>query len=348
MISRASGLPRRPPIAPHPASSLARHQDRQVVVHQLRDLVPGQPAPAHLNRVAPPDQVRATCHNRASRDLSNTHLVEAKMMFLDCPAYLDPGGAVRCGLPAEITCRLTMRSTDGPPESVMIRCPAGRWFNGPTNCSPGKTRTSTIRALPEPLPAPGVTARGAVTTAVTAGGRFTQPDSSQRAGNFPAQRAPAYYLGRPARLWITDMRPRRDRITPDHRTRAVTGGGKPPASRPGAPLTAGVQRTGHRGPRADRQAARDERDVRSVRTRDQRGVQSRPGWRALPVRALREPAMAGAVRSGLDLLASWRACDRAASQCRTGLRPSRRCRVAVGTGVVVAPDDRSADHAAPP
>ena len=131
MISRASGLPRRPPIAPHPASSLARHQDRQVVVHQLRDLVPGQPAPAHLNRVAPPDQVRAARHNRASRDLSNTHLLEAKMMFLDCPAYLDPGGAVRCGLPAEIPCRLTMRSTDGPPESVMIRCPAGRWFNGP-------------------------------------------------------------------------------------------------------------------------------------------------------------------------------------------------------------------------
>jgi hypothetical protein len=22
------------------------------------------------------------------------------MMFLDCPAYLDPGGAARCGLPA--------------------------------------------------------------------------------------------------------------------------------------------------------------------------------------------------------------------------------------------------------
>jgi hypothetical protein len=24
------------------------------------------------------------------------------MMFLDCPAYLNPGGAVRCGLPAEV------------------------------------------------------------------------------------------------------------------------------------------------------------------------------------------------------------------------------------------------------
>ena len=53
------------------------------------------------------------------------------MMFLDCPAYLDPGGALRCGLPAEVRCRFIMRSTDGPLESVMIRCPAGHWFNGP-------------------------------------------------------------------------------------------------------------------------------------------------------------------------------------------------------------------------
>ncbi len=52
-------------------------------------------------------------------------------MFLDCPACLDEEGAVRCGLPAEVTCRLTMRSTGGPLESAMIRCPAGHWFNGP-------------------------------------------------------------------------------------------------------------------------------------------------------------------------------------------------------------------------
>ena len=36
------------------------------------------------------------------------------MMFLDCPAYLDQHGAVRCGLPAEVRCRFTMHSTDGP------------------------------------------------------------------------------------------------------------------------------------------------------------------------------------------------------------------------------------------
>jgi hypothetical protein len=53
------------------------------------------------------------------------------MMFLDCPAYLDTGRTVRCGLPAEVRCRFTMRSTDGPLESAMIKCPVGHWFTGP-------------------------------------------------------------------------------------------------------------------------------------------------------------------------------------------------------------------------
>ncbi len=52
------------------------------------------------------------------------------MMFLDCPAYLDQEGAVRCGLPAEVRCRFIMRSSDGPVEGAMIRCPAGHCFNG--------------------------------------------------------------------------------------------------------------------------------------------------------------------------------------------------------------------------
>jgi len=52
------------------------------------------------------------------------------MMFLDCPAYLDQDGAARCGLPAEVRCRFTMHSTDGPMESAMIRCPAGHYFCG--------------------------------------------------------------------------------------------------------------------------------------------------------------------------------------------------------------------------
>ena len=52
------------------------------------------------------------------------------MMFLACPAYLDDGRTVRCGLPAEVRCRFIMRSTGGTLESAMIRCPAGHWFNG--------------------------------------------------------------------------------------------------------------------------------------------------------------------------------------------------------------------------
>jgi len=52
-------------------------------------------------------------------------------MFLDCPAYLDRQGTVRCGLPAEVTDRYTMTSTDGPLESARICCPDGHMFNGP-------------------------------------------------------------------------------------------------------------------------------------------------------------------------------------------------------------------------
>ena len=51
--------------------------------------------------------------------------------FMDCPAYLDRHGAVRCGLPAEVEYRYMMTSTDGPLESARIRCPDGHMFNGP-------------------------------------------------------------------------------------------------------------------------------------------------------------------------------------------------------------------------
>ena len=53
------------------------------------------------------------------------------MMFLDFPAYLDEDCAERCGLPAEVCDRFTVRSTGGPIENVRIRCPSGHWFNGP-------------------------------------------------------------------------------------------------------------------------------------------------------------------------------------------------------------------------
>ena len=53
------------------------------------------------------------------------------MMFLDCPAYQDDEGSVRCGLPAVVKSRSAMRSTGGPLETAVIRCPSGHWFNAP-------------------------------------------------------------------------------------------------------------------------------------------------------------------------------------------------------------------------
>jgi hypothetical protein len=57
--------------------------------------------------------------------------MDAKVMFLDCPAYMDAADAARCGLPAAVEYRYTMTSTDGPLESAKIRCPRGHAFNGP-------------------------------------------------------------------------------------------------------------------------------------------------------------------------------------------------------------------------
>ena len=57
--------------------------------------------------------------------------METQLMFLDCPAYLDEEGAVRCGLPAEVRSRFTMNSTGGPLDSAMDGCPAGHRFTGP-------------------------------------------------------------------------------------------------------------------------------------------------------------------------------------------------------------------------
>jgi hypothetical protein len=49
--------------------------------------------------------------------------MDSYLMFLNCPAYMDKNGAARCGLPAEVHCRYTMNSTDGPLESAKISCP---------------------------------------------------------------------------------------------------------------------------------------------------------------------------------------------------------------------------------
>lgn len=71
------------------------------------------------------------------------------MMFLDCPAYLDGDGALRCALPAEVEDQIPMPSTAGPVEIFKIRCPAGHWFNGPLDslALPGGRVAETVSRL---------------------------------------------------------------------------------------------------------------------------------------------------------------------------------------------------------
>ena len=57
--------------------------------------------------------------------------MESELMFIDCPEYLNRSGTARCGLPAEVEDLYRLPSTDGPLDSVRIRCPRGHWFNGP-------------------------------------------------------------------------------------------------------------------------------------------------------------------------------------------------------------------------
>jgi hypothetical protein len=76
-------------------------------------------------------------------------------MFLDCPAYTDRRGTVRCGLPAEVEDRYRVSSTEGPQESAKIRCPRGHWFNGPIEAliwqrHPTAAPFPTTRTGPEP------------------------------------------------------------------------------------------------------------------------------------------------------------------------------------------------------
>jgi hypothetical protein len=138
------------------------------------------------------------------------------MMFLNCPARLDQDGAVRCGLPAEIRYRFTIRSTDGPLDSVMIRCPAGHHFNGPIesltpgtadNHDPGNAGASS-RAGRDGLLCAHDGRNGNGGSALRG-----FPAASERKDRLP-NTAPAYYLGRPAAVWITAMRPPRRHTRP--------------------------------------------------------------------------------------------------------------------------------------
>jgi hypothetical protein len=71
------------------------------------------------------------------------------MIFMDCPAYMDEDGVVRCGLPAEVEYRYAVRSSDGPLESAKVRCPRGHWFNGPVESLTWDKRT-TVPFLERP------------------------------------------------------------------------------------------------------------------------------------------------------------------------------------------------------
>ncbi len=161
------------------------------------------------------------------------------MMFLDCPAYLDHERTVRCGLPAEVRCRFTMRSTDGPLESAMIGCPAGHHFNGAI-----ESLTWDGTDNHDPGTAAAASRAGRDSAQGSQDGRDDVGGSAVR--DLPAKpepeicrpnTAPAYYLGHPARLWITVMRPRRRRATSHHAMQTITGGGTQAPSRRGGPRT---------------------------------------------------------------------------------------------------------------
>jgi hypothetical protein len=134
------------------------------------------------------------------------------MMFLNCPARVDQDGAVRCGLPAEVRCRFTIRSTDGPLDSVMIRCPAGHHFSGPIeSLTPGTADN------PDPGNAGASSRAGRDGLQRGRGGGGSAlwgfPAASERKDRRP-NTVPAYYLGHPAAVWITAMRPRRRHTRP--------------------------------------------------------------------------------------------------------------------------------------
>ena len=151
------------------------------------------------------------------------------MMFLNCPAYLDQESAVRCGLPAEVRCRFTMRSTDGPLESVMIMCPAGHYFNGPIEFL---TRDSTDKQDPCTAGLGSRAGRDSLQgthDGSDSGGGFALrdfPGEPERKARRP-NTAPAYYLGHPAGLWVTVMRPRRRPTASRHLMESDVSGGNP-------------------------------------------------------------------------------------------------------------------------
>ena len=147
-------------------------------------------------------------------------------MFLDCPAYLDHERTVRCGLPAEVRCRFTMRSSGGPLESAMIRCPAGHYF-----C--GAIQSLTWHGKDKHDPGSPARTSRAGRDSVQGSHESRHGGGGSHSGDVPAQperdarrrpnTAPAYYLGRPASLWITAVSPRRTGPASTRLMETVTG-----------------------------------------------------------------------------------------------------------------------------
>ena len=79
--------------------------------------------------------------------------MDANTTFLDCPAYMNEDGTVRCGLPAVVEDSYTLDSTDGPVASVKIQCPTGHWFNGPVAALTVRADTAPAPRAPVAVPA---------------------------------------------------------------------------------------------------------------------------------------------------------------------------------------------------
>jgi hypothetical protein len=81
--------------------------------------------------------------------------MDANATFLDCPAYMNEDGTVRCGLPAVVEDSYTLDSTDGPVKSVKIQCPTGHWFSGPVAALtvPADTAPAPVPSAPVAVPA---------------------------------------------------------------------------------------------------------------------------------------------------------------------------------------------------
>jgi hypothetical protein len=153
-------------------------------------------------------------------------MTEATMTLLNCPACLDQDSAVRCGLPTEVRYRFTMHSTSGPLDSVMIACLAGHRFSGPIAFL---TPDNHDRCLAGASSRAGRDSLQRGHDGRDGGGGSALRDASaapEREARRP-NNAPAYYLGRPAAVWITAMRPRRRHTAARYLMEATVSGSNP-------------------------------------------------------------------------------------------------------------------------